>query len=356
MLFGMKAPKYVNLLIMALLLILSCEGEKKTHRAGKERVFDVKTVELKGLEFQKHIELKGFTEARLKSTVRSEVSGKVLKVYVEEGDSVKKGDILLKLDGSDYELKLKSLQEELKSIEARLERAKKAYERRINLYRRELIAREELERFKAEYESLLRQRESLSARVELALREYKKTTLSSPVKGYVLKRHVNTGDIITPQTPAFEIVKVSPLWFTFKVPAELLKYVQPGTEVHIHINGKTVNSRVVHILPQADRDRLFTVRAHLENRDESIKPMSYGLIRIPTERIRAFSVPEQAVQVSKQKTFLWKVEEGRVKSVGVQILGHEGNKVYVSGDLQEGDRVVVEGFIFLYEGARVVQR
>jgi len=155
---------------------------------------------------------------------------------------------------------------------------------------------------------------------------------------------------------AYRIVRVDPLRFVFKVPQELVSRFRKGAPLRIKVNGRILKGRVSYISPSADENRLFTVKALLSNRDGSLKPNTYGEVFFSLKRIKAVAVPEQAVQLSRQQTFLWVVRDSRAVKVPVQVIQHRGDKLIVSGELKEKDRVVVEGLLFLYEGAKVRER
>ncbi len=349
-------PASVVLVLLLLIALISCDDKKSKGAKRKEREIEVKTMPLKPIRWTRSVSVKGYTEAVHRVAVRPEISGKVVEVLKEEGEGVKRGELLVKIDQRDIKIKLRELKHKRESLRFKLSALEKAYQRRKRLYERELISREEFERFEADYKSLREELASLEARISALKRELDKTSVSSPIDGYVLSKKVEVGEVVNPQRELFALVKLSPLWFTFRVPYETLRYLQKGKEVKLSLPDRELKAKVEHVLPAADRDKLFTVRLRLENRGGEIKPMTYGVVHIPQGEIRAFRVPEQAVQVSERRSFLWKVENSRVKSVEVKVLGHAEGSVFVSGNLKEGDRVVVEGLMFLYEGAKVVQR
>jgi RND family efflux transporter MFP subunit len=342
-------------LVLLILLATSCDkagiGEKKTL---KERIVEVKTLKLTYTDYRDSFSVKGYTEPVYSIDIKPQVGGKVLRVLKQEGDSVRKGELLLIIDPRDIELRLRNLLHEKEALSVKLRTAERAFRRRENLYRRELISREEFERFEGEYRSLVANLKALESRVELLRRELEKTRILSPERGFILHRYVQEGEVVAPQSRLFTLVKLSPLWFTFRVPYEDLRYVREGKFVSVHIGDMKLVAGIDHILPSADKDKLFTVRVKLDNVEEKMRPLTYGVVHVPKEEIRAFRIPEQALQVSQRKSFLWKVENSRAKSVSVKVLAHRNGYVFVtSPQLKEGDRIVVEGFVFLSEGVRV---
>ena len=353
--FSTGVLKLTGVFFFTILFLVSCDKKVEPKESKKERAIKVKTLELKSVKWTKRFSVKGYTEAVHSLEVKPEVSGRVTGVFKGEGERVKAGEPLAKIDGRDFEIRLEELKHRRNSLLYRLTALEKSYERRDRLYKRELISREEFEKIESDYRSLKEDLKSVEAQISATQRELAKTLIVSPFEGYILKKSVEVGDVVSPQSRLFTLVKLSPLWFTFRVPYDRLGYVSKGTEVSLSLPDLELKGKVDHVLPSADRDRLFTVRLLLENRDLSLKPLTYGIVHIPEGEVVAFKVPEQTVQVSQKRSFVWKVENSRAKSMDVEVLGHEGDQVVISGNLKEGDKVVVEGFMFLYEGAKVIE-
>jgi membrane fusion protein (multidrug efflux system) len=336
-------------------LFLSC-GKEEPKKISKERVFSVRTVTVQEGEFYTLFRTSGHFEAVHSVRVRPEVSGRVEKIYGEEGDRVKAGQSLLKMEDSLYRKAYEEALYKLKRAEKELRNAEALYRRRRSLFEKELISREELEEFETRFESLKAELESLRAIAERRKIELERTVVRSPIDGFVLKRMTEEGDYLTPQREAYEIVKLSPLRFVFRVPQEIAKTLKKGQRVLIVSGNRKIEARVTYISPSADRSRLFTVKALVKNTDGSLKPGTYGEVLFEHEKVRAVSLPEQAVQLSQRQSFVWVVRNSRAVKLPVEVISHREGEVLVRGEFKEGDRVITEGILFLYEGAKVEER
>ncbi|EDP75955.1 cation efflux system (czcB-like) protein [Hydrogenivirga sp. 128-5-R1-1] len=344
------------LLLLLTALLLACDAKKEEKTARKERVFQVRTQPVKSGEHYLKFRTSGFFEPVHSLRVRPEVSGRVERFYVEEGDRVREGEPLLKIEDSLYRAAYEETLWKLRQSERELANVRAVYERRKKLFEKELISKEEFEESKTKLESLSAQVESLRALLERKGLELEKTTLRSPIDGYVLRRFVEKGDYVTPQRDTYEVVKTSPLRLVFSVPQEVVKVLRKGSEVKVVADGRSFRAEVSYISPSADKNRLFTVKALLRNEGEAIRPNSYAEVSFNHRKVRAVSLPEQAVQLSQRQSFVWVVRDSRAAKLPVEVLAHEEGKVLVRGDFKEGDRVVVEGLLFLYEGAKVSER
>ncbi len=344
-----------SVLALLILILTSCgEGERK--EVPKERVFEVRTVEAKITVYPIYYTTSGYLEAVYRVEVRPEVSGRVVEVVAEEGEKVKEGDILFRVDDEVYRKAYEEVLWSLREAERDLENLRAVYERRRKLFEKELISKEEFEEVKTRWETLKAKVERLKASLEMRKIDLERTVVRSPIEGIVVSRNVSPGDYVTPQTRAYDLVRISPLRFVFRVPQEVVGKLMEGKQVILRVGGKEVRAKVVYVSPTADETRMFTVKAEVENRNGTLKPNMYGEVSFEVESMEVFLVPEQAVRISQRQNFLWVVRDSRAVKVPVKVVAHREGMSAVVGEIEEGERIVVEGFMFLYEGAKVVER
>ncbi len=342
----------VALVFLLFFTLFSCTGEEKVEGKRGERVFEVRTVTAKFGEHYIKYRTSGFFEAVHSLVLKPEVSGRVVRLFVEEGDRVRRGEPLLKIEDSTYRKAYEEALANLRRARSELENQRAVYERRKTLYEKELISREEYEESKTRLSVLEAEVSSLKALLERKRIDLERTLLKSPIDGFVLRRLVEVGDYVSPQTGTYELVSSSPVRFVFRVPQEVARTLKVGKEVNV----EGMKLKVSYISPSADENRLFTIKALYQNREGKVKPGSYGEVSFDYLKVRAVSVPEQALQLSERESFLWVVRNSRAVKVPVEVLSHQEGRVLVRGDLKKGDRIVVEGFMFLYEGAKVRER
>ena len=348
-------PRSALSLVLFWFLLIACE-KKEENRVVGERVFEVRTVEARFVDHPINYTTSGYLEAVHRVEVRPEVSGRVVDLFAEEGDRVRKGSPLFKIEDSTYRKAYEEALWSLREAEKDLQNVKAVYERRKTLYEKDLISSEEFEEVRTRLETLTARVKRLKALLERRRIDLERTLVRSPVDGVVISRGVDLGDYVTPQTKAYDLLRLDPLRFVFRVPQELVGHIRLGDKVSVKVGGRRLRAEVVYISPTADEARMFTVKARVSNKDRSLKPKMYGEVSFETGRVRAVIVPEQAVRVSQRQTFLWVVRDSRAVKVPVRIVAHEEGRSAVTGDLKEGDRIIVEGIMFLYEGARVVER
>ena len=343
------------LIVFSALILSSCtEKEKEVIKdAPSERVFNVKTVTAEEQNVFIEYRTVGYVESGRRVAVRPEVSGRVVKIFVEEGDRVSKGDPLLKIEDETYRLAVEEISSNLRQAEEDLENLRRIYERRKELYEKDLIGKEEFESAKTRYEVALARVQSLRSALERAKLNLERTTVRSDISGKVERRLVSVGDYVTPQVKVFEITDTEDLRFVFRIPQEVRSRIREGSEVKVEVNGRVLKGKVFYISPSADPSRLFTVKARIRG---DVSPGTYGEVSFRYKKVRAVSLPEQAVQLSQRQSFVWAVRDSRAVKVPVEVVAHREGEVLVRGKIRDGTKVIVEGFMFLYEGARVSEK
>ncbi|WP_448587878.1 efflux RND transporter periplasmic adaptor subunit [Thermocrinis sp.] len=337
--------------LLCLLLILSC-GKQENQKP--QRALVITTYTLSSTDLQLYYETKGYLESFKDVFLKPDIAGRVIELYVEEGSFVKQGQILLRVDSSEYENTIRQLQAQLAQAKVSYENQKALVDRRRVLYERELIAREEYENALAQLRVQEEIINSINSQIANARLQLSKTTLRAPFSGYIAQRLVNLGDYITTQSQTFRLTSLNPLRVVFQVPQELLSFAKLGTTVNVEVgNVGSFKGSIIFVSPVADQNRLITLKAQVENQQGILKPGMFAVVNLPTERISAFPIPERALVLRGAKKIVWKVKEDEVVPVDVQVLKQEKGTAYVKGDLKEGDKIALDNASILREGVKV---
>jgi membrane fusion protein (multidrug efflux system) len=296
-------------LLLSLVFLFACgKKEQKPQEQRAQKPVVITTYTVSSQEVEEYYTTKGYFESPQDVILKPEISGRVAQLYVEEGAFVRAGQPLLKIDSSEYENTLRQLQ-------AQLSQAKVNYENQLMV---------------------------------------SKTVLRAPFSGYIAQRFVSVGDYLTPQSQTFRLVSLNPIRMVFQIPQELIAFGKVGKMVDLEVEGVgTLKGKVVFVSPTADQSRLLTLKALVDNRENLIKPGMYALVKLPTQKVSAFVVPERAVVLRGTKKIVWKVEEQKVMPVEVQVLKQEGGKAYIKADLKDGDQIALDNAFLLREGVAV---
>ncbi len=342
-------------LLLSLVFLLACgKKEQKAQEQNTQKPIVITTYTVSSQEVQEYYSTKGYFESPQDTILRPEISGRVVQLYVEEGAFVKAGEPLLRIDSSEYENTLRQLQAQLSQVKVSYENQIAIVERRRSLYEKELIAKEEYDNALAQLraqEELLR---SIKSQIDNAQLMVSKTVLKAPFSGYIAQRFVSVGDYLTPQSQTFRLVSLNPLRVVFQIPQELLAFGKVGRMVDLEVEGVgPAKGKVSFVSPTADQNRLLTLKAVVDNRENLIKPSMYALVKLPTQKVLAFVVPERAVVLRGTKKVVWKVEGQKVLPVDAEVVKQMDGKAYIKANLKDGDRVALDNAFLLREGVVV---
>lgn len=289
------------------------------------------------------------------SRVSVSFSGRVVRLIVKPGDTVRAGDALAEIDSPDFG----SAQSDWIKAKADGERKRLAFERARDLLQGEVIPRKDFESAQAD----LAQSNAETERTVLRLRNMnprgeaqgQRMKLTSPLAGLVTERNANPGMEVNPalQSPLFVVSDIRVLWLMIDLPEHLLGRVAPGQTVQIDVDAypdRSFKGVIRQVAPVVDSNsRRITVRADVANADRALRPEMFVRASVLTERgPPVVKLPNSALLTEGLYTFAF-VEQAPGEFVRRRLqLGLRGGEFsYVSAGLADGERVVVNGALLL---------
>ncbi len=170
------------------------------------------------------------------------VGGYITEVNVEEGQRVKKNDILAQIDDRDYQNSVKQFQAELSSIEARRKDSETNYKRIAELYSKEAVSHQQYDTTVANYSEIKAKYDSLSAQLAQAQLNLENTKIKAPSDGFIAKKSVNVGQFAAPGVPLFGFVDAQERWITANFKETELDGIQVGKAVDVSVDAITSKS------------------------------------------------------------------------------------------------------------------
>tara|TARA_B100000315_G_scaffold116862_1_gene107187 strand:+ start:14116 stop:15372 length:1257 start_codon:yes stop_codon:yes gene_type:complete len=396
---------FAALLVFSIFLFFSTESRSEKGGADKKNgpppATGVKVEKVKNETVQETISIVGSVESPRVSRIGSEVEGIVEKIFIDEGDMVKKVRPLLQLSNSQLKINIleakaeeeesKKNLEELKAGSRPLEieeakaamneaaalwtKAKNEYERNKRLFKdkvidERLLTNSGLEADAAERayhqkkfaydlslegtrkEEIEKAEASVNvkkAKVFLLEDQLKKTTIFSPFTGVIVDKLVEIGEWVDAGQQVFRISQIDPIRITLPVPESVVGQINIGTEVDVQVNAftdRTFTAKVYKIIPEAQKgSRTFPVILVLRNPEIFLKigMMVKGMLPYGTER-KALFVPQDAITVSKEQNVVYVVDkDNKAKMVPVKTGIQRKSLIEVNGNLSPGDLVVTRG-------------
>jgi RND family efflux transporter MFP subunit len=292
------------------------------------------------------------------SEVSSEVSGSVVNVNFDEGDRIRRGNLLVRLDAELLGKTLASTRSTHEQTLAELERATLDLKRIEKLYREDSIAEQVYDENRFRVKSLEKKGESLKADVERLEVELSKKRIRAPFDGVVLKKHVERGEWLSPGTAVATLARDDTMDVVVEVPGDVLPFVRKGRRVRVRTAGKEIQGTVSAIVPRGDiSTRTFPVKIRVPNRFSLIEGME-ARVGIPSGRKeKTLLVPRDALVTTMGQTVVYTVVDEKAKKVQVTVTRYVGKEVAIRSDgLKTGMVVMIKGNERIRDGQPVSVR
>lgn len=276
--------------------------------------------------------------------VRPEVAGRVQTIHFQEGQLVNKNEPLISLDAAEYKAQLESSAAQLRMEELNFDRTRA-------LFARQLTSRQNLDEAQARLDAARAAHEKDQVRLD-------KMVIRAPFAGVVGLRQVSPGAYVSPGDDLTTFGSMGSIKVDFQIPEVYLPKIKIGQPVNVRVDAypdKVFKGAVYAIDPRVDEaSRTVQARARLPNPDSLLRPGMFGRIALTVERRdKALLIPEQAIVPQGQRTFVFRVVDGKAALTPVTLGERRPGQVEITSGLKPDDQVVTEGQIKLRDGAPV---
>ena len=286
-------------------------------------VLQAKTVEL-----SQGLPVSGSLKAVNSAFVKARVAGELQGLTVREGDFVKAGQVLARIDASEYQSRVRQAQEQAESAKAQTEVVQRQYDNNKALVDQGFISKTALDTSLANLHAAQSTHKAALAAAEVAKKSLDDTVLRAPLSGQVAQRLAQPGERVGIDTRVLEVVDLSRLELEASLSAADALAVRPGQTAVLQIEGstQTVNASVARINPSAQGGSR-SVLVYLSVDSASTSGLRQGLFAqgaLGTTRLTTLAVPLSAVRTDKPAPYVQVVENNQVAHKTVE-LGARGN-------------------------------
>lgn len=340
----MRSLRWVKMLvgIPALVLLAACgsHGARTTAGASLEpaRVRVAKAVLASRLSTE---DAPGTVRPRTRARLEAKISGRILRLPVEVGDTVEAGDTVVELDAEEIRARLDQAR-------ARLDQAARDRRRMENLLKRQAVTRRQYDQAEAAYRVAL-------AAVEEAQTMLQYTAIRAPFSGVITAKLADVGDLALPGKPLLVLDDPRALQVEVFVPESLIDRVALGDPLMVRVPGRKgeITGRVSEVAPAADpATRTFRVKIDLPE-DAGIRLGQFVRVAIPAGEVHSVRVPLPAVVRRGQLDLVFVVADGTAVMRLVKTGKRVGETIEVLAGLDGGETVVVDGAASLVDGQPV---
>ncbi|MEA2206446.1 MAG: hypothetical protein QOE77_3222 [Blastocatellia bacterium] len=418
---GFSKPNLLTFFLLFLLALASVSelgcgrsaATKKTETAAATPavIIEVSTVPAILRDLPRFFEASGSLAANEQTDVAPSIAGKVVAIGVDLGSFVKRGQMIVRLDPVDSQLRLEQAQAQLAQTQAAvrqaeakigirpgqnfdptrvpevsaarvaLELAEKQLQRAEKLVESGDVSRSSYDQFKAQRDSLREQYEvalsqarqnfaavqvartnvaNAQAQVGLAQRSLSYALVYSPINGYVSDRSVDLGEYVSPTTKVATVVSINPLRARIDIPEQAIGIIRVGESVSVTVSAFTDRAfagRIARISPNVTAtSRTLTVEAEVNNDDGVLKPGQFATVKIlQPQSSPAVLVPARAVHTEAGSSRVFVIKNGHAEQRLVQLGQTEGDLIEIKGGVAAGELVATSNVEALSDGIAIKQ-
>lgn len=341
----MKGYKITLILSVAFLLWVGCGSESEENELLIRKVKVSKAQSISGIE-QKNFS--GIVKEARSVNLSFRVAGPVAKLHVDEGDFVKKGDLVAEIDTRDYALQLSVAQAEFEKVTSETSRV-------VELYKRNGVT-------EADYQKAVAGEKMITAQLNRAKDQLADTKLLAPFSGYIQSLKFEVGEIVNIGMPIASFIDLNAYHVEVDIPASLFVDRDRFTDFTCQLNlpdSKEIPLKLLHNQAKANSSQLYRLVFQLDPKaDKRIAPgMEVKvLINYNLSSKRLCSVPLHAVFNSEGKTCIWVLnqKDSTVSKTEV-VSGHltEDGHIHIVSGLKGNETIVVAGVNLLNDGEKV---
>ncbi|MBP6584970.1 MAG: efflux RND transporter periplasmic adaptor subunit [Flavobacterium sp.] len=319
-------------------------SQSKVYQYDKEQALNVQADTLQIENVDAEFSYSGTFEPNKETKISAELQGKINTVLVDVGSVVNKGQSLILLDNSILKLQLQTIEVQIEGLEADVNRY-------TILAKADVIQGVQLEKAELGLKSAKVQKATL-------LEQINKTTIKAPFNGVVTAKLSEVGAFAAPGIPLLQITDIKILKFTVNVPEKDLSqfkfnqsyFISADAYPEISLSGKTSM-----IGSKANIGSSFPIQFTINNTsDLKIKSGMFGKVNLKNDiEEKGIIISASAIVGSANQPQIYLIKNGKSVLQNITISKKIQNKVVVLSGLKEGDVIVTNGFINLFDGANV---
>lgn len=297
----------------------------------------------------------GVVEAVRTSTLAAQVTGSVTALTVREGDAVRAGQLLVKVDPRLARQQEISNQAQDAAAQAQLSIARSEFERKRRLYDKKFISQSALEQAESEYKSAEAQTRAQQAQTDLANVQTGMHVISAPYAGVVAQVMTELGALVAPDKPLLTVYDPRELRVAANVPQSQLASLKKGAAIEVEIPGapdsvgRQTSTRMT-VLPVADAaSHVVQVRVLLPQSSRDLSPGMFARVRLPLSGVQTekrIRIPETSIIRRSELTAVYVLGgNGRPQLRQVRLGQTRGAETEVFSGLQPGEKIVVDPLV-----------
>jgi len=289
----------------------------------------------------------GSLQAATEATIRAEVAGTVVQATAEEGQAVREGAVLARIQDPQLEQQQRSADAAVESARIAVENARRDVQRYEALVRGGASPRRDLDNARSALASAEAQLSSARAQQAAVRENVAHATVRSPIDGIVSSKSVSAGDVVQMGAELYRVIDPSSMRLEATVPSEQIGALEVGNPVEFSVRGypgRVFTGQIERISPAADpATRQVRIYVSVPNPGGTLVAGLYAEGRVTSSARPALMIPASAVQTSGANAYAMRVRAGRAEQIPVEIglRDDASNTVEIVRGLAVGDTVLI---------------
>lgn len=289
--------------------------------------------------------LDGTIEAIKKSTVSSQISGRITEINFDVDNTVNKGDVLLRVRDNEYRARLQQAEAALNEARAQSQDAKLEFDRAKDMYKKNVISEAQYDRADAAVKGAEARVAAGKAAVAEAKEQLQNTEVKAPYSGVVTERHVELGETVNPGKPLMTGISLNQLRTLVEVPQSFINAVRKYKKARVILieNNQVIPGQSLTIFPYADPVRhAFPVRINLPQNTDHIYPGMLVKVAFTTDTTKRLMIPKASLVQRSEVSAVYVIDqEGKVKMRQVRTGYITDKSVEILAGLDAGESIAV---------------
>lgn len=333
-------------------------SERLKEEAKQVKAFPVEVTQVSFEKVEHYLEAIGSFLPEDEVTISTEVEGIIKKRYVDEGDCVKKGTLLIKIDDEKFRFQVEEAEASLREAEASLKNAELTLKRMNQLLEEKVIDQQKYDDTITQFDLSKATVENVKAKLKRFKKSLRDTEIVSPLDGIVSERMVSEGEYVKGGADLLKIVDIDPLKLSFTLPEKFSGQLKIGQTVAVEAKAfpdEVFTGGVYFISPKVNLStRTFEIKAKVKNEDYRLKPGFFVDVKLIIDvNQNAMVLPEGAVVIREGRHVVQVVQGEKIVIKPVRPGKRFNGKVEILDGIDGDDFVVVSGLSELTEGSRV---
>ena len=355
----MKKYIYIFSLVITSILI-SCSGKDKKVVADNTPAIKVKINKVALNNNNQFLSVSGKIQATNSADLSTRMMGYVKKVYVNVGDKVNKGQLLVSINNTDLQAKKGQINAGITQAKTAFANAEKNYKRFKNLYESNSVTQKEMDDMTANYEMAKAGLESANQMKNEINAQFAYSNITAPFSGVITSKNVEIGDMANPGMPLISLEKPKEFEVMAMVPETEISQIKKGTSVAVLVKSinNTLKGKVTEVSSSAkNTGGQYLVKIKLDKTNAKILSGMFTTVQFPIKSNATSSlvlIPTEAIVKNGQLSGVYTVSQSNKALLRWLRLGRTyGNNVEVLSGLNANESYIVSAEGKLFNGAKI---